>query len=85
MNRLTCQLDEGGIGVEEHWGTNFALPATAEKGFVNVLITLDMAGGHSSTPPDHTASTYPLTSLCWSYPNSRNSWLPISTHPKDRR
>jgi hypothetical protein len=85
MNGLTCQLDEGGIGVEEHWGTNFALPATAEKGFVNVLITLDMAGGHSSTPPDHTASMYPLGSLRCSYPNSRDSWLPISTRPKNRR
>lgn len=50
------QFDEGIAGIEEHFGTEFALPATAEKGYVDVQMTVDTAGGHSSTPPDHTAS-----------------------------
>jgi Gly-Xaa carboxypeptidase len=50
------QFDEGIAGVEKHFGTEFALPATAEKGYIDVSIIIDTAGGHSSTPPDHTAS-----------------------------
>lgn len=55
---LTDQFDEGIPGIEEHFGTEFALPATAEKGYLDVVLTIDMAGGHSSTPPDSTASTH---------------------------
>jgi len=51
-------LDEGGAIVEgmvpgiEH---PVALVGTEEKGFVNVELTADSTGGHSSMPPPHTA------------------------------
>ncbi|KIW15751.1 hypothetical protein PV08_05801 [Exophiala spinifera] len=48
-------FDEGIAGIEKRFGTDFALPATAEKGYVDVTINVSMPGGHSSTPPDHTA------------------------------
>ncbi|KAE8445136.1 hypothetical protein EG329_013738 [Mollisiaceae sp. DMI_Dod_QoI] len=51
-------LDEGTEGVQNRWGTNFALPASAEKGHVDISVTIDMAGGHSSTPPNHTTIGY---------------------------
>ncbi|PVH78384.1 Gly-Xaa carboxypeptidase [Cadophora sp. DSE1049] len=51
-------FDEGIPGIEEHFATEFALPATAEKGYLDVAVTIDTAGGHSSTPPDHTAIGY---------------------------
>ncbi|KAK6382227.1 Gly-Xaa carboxypeptidase [Exophiala oligosperma] len=48
-------FDEGIAGIEKRFGTDFALPATAEKGYVDVTIKVSVPGGHSSTPPDHTA------------------------------
>ncbi|KAF4621523.1 hypothetical protein G7Y89_g14552 [Cudoniella acicularis] len=51
-------LDEGIASIEEHFGTEFALPATAEKGYLDVCVTVDTQGGHSSTPPDHTSIGY---------------------------
>ena len=53
---VTFKFDEGIAGIEEHFGSEFAMPATAEKGYIDVSVTVDTAGGHSSTPPDHTAS-----------------------------
>jgi Gly-Xaa carboxypeptidase len=50
------QFDEGIAGIENRFGTDFALPATAEKGYIDVTVTVSVPGGHSSTPPDHTAS-----------------------------
>ena len=50
------QFDEGIAGIENRFGTDFALPATAEKGYIDVTVTVNVPGGHSSTPPDHTAS-----------------------------
>ncbi|SCU77860.1 LADA_0A02586g1_1 [Lachancea dasiensis] len=47
-------LDEGG-GVLEENGSYFALPMTAEKGYLDAEITLFTPGGHSSVPPDHTS------------------------------
>ncbi|KAH9206171.1 Gly-Xaa carboxypeptidase [Leptodontidium sp. 2 PMI_412] len=51
-------FDEGIPGIEKHFGTEFALPATAEKGYLDVVLTIDTTGGHSSTPPNHTAIGY---------------------------
>ncbi|KAK5198562.1 Gly-Xaa carboxypeptidase [Exophiala xenobiotica] len=48
-------FDEGIAGIENRFGTDFALPATAEKGYVDVTVQIGVPGGHSSTPPDHTA------------------------------
>ncbi|KAK4205129.1 putative carboxypeptidase [Triangularia verruculosa] len=47
-------VDEG-ASFEETWGTLFAKPGTAEKGYVDIKITVRMPGGHSSIPPDHTS------------------------------
>lgn len=58
MDVLTkLQFDEGIAGIENRFGTDFALPATAEKGYIDVTVTVSVPGGHSSTPPDHTASS----------------------------
>ncbi|KAK0742113.1 hypothetical protein B0T21DRAFT_399932 [Apiosordaria backusii] len=47
-------VDEG-AGFEEVWGTVFAKPGTAEKGYIDAKITVRMPGGHSSIPSDHTS------------------------------
>jgi len=47
-------LDEGGMGVSDLYGKPFAMPALGEKGYVDVRITVETAGGHSSVPPVHT-------------------------------
>ncbi|KIV81012.1 hypothetical protein PV11_08466 [Exophiala sideris] len=54
-NGIELIFDEGIAGIESRFGTDFALPATAEKGYVDVDVKLSVPGGHSSTPPDHTA------------------------------
>ncbi|KAI0388972.1 peptidase family M20/M25/M40 [Xylariaceae sp. FL0594] len=45
-------VDEG-RGLAESWGTLFALPGVAEKGYIDVEIVVRMPGGHSSIPPAH--------------------------------
>jgi Gly-Xaa carboxypeptidase len=47
-------VDEGS-GFEQAWGTLFAKPGTAEKGYTDVHITVRTPGGHSSVPRDHTS------------------------------
>lgn len=46
-------LDEGPIiaKFDNEW---FALPATTEKGYINIKVGLSTPGGHSSAPPKHT-------------------------------
>lgn len=48
-------LDEGGGGLQSLGDTLYALPAVYEKGYLDVWFDLDVIGGHSSTPPPHTA------------------------------
>lgn len=45
-------VDEGS-GLSKQWGTLFALPAVAEKGYIDVNVIVKMPGGHSSIPPKH--------------------------------
>ncbi|KAJ4405663.1 hypothetical protein N0V82_010285 [Gnomoniopsis sp. IMI 355080] len=45
-------VDEGS-GLANQWGTLFALPAVAEKGYIDVDVIVKMPGGHSSIPPKH--------------------------------
>lgn len=45
-------VDEGS-GIAEVWGTLFAMPAVAEKGYIDVDVIVRMPGGHSSVPPKH--------------------------------
>lgn len=47
-------VDEG-ANYEKSWGTLFFKPGTAEKGYIDVSITVRMPGGHSSVPSDHTS------------------------------
>lgn len=47
-------VDEGS-SFEQAWGTLFAKPGTAEKGYTDVHVTVRTPGGHSSVPPDHTS------------------------------
>jgi carboxypeptidase PM20D1 len=52
-------LDEGGAVIEGMVSGIDAPVATvgiAEKGFVNLRLTVDAPGGHSSQPPEHTAA-----------------------------
>lgn len=46
-------VDEGS-GVSEVLGQTFALPAVAEKGYLDVEVRVETKGGHSSVPPKHT-------------------------------
>ncbi len=41
-------------GFGETFGSIFAMPGIAEKGYVDVQVEVATAGGHSSIPPDHT-------------------------------
>ncbi|KAL1884074.1 hypothetical protein Daus18300_000183 [Diaporthe australafricana] len=45
-------VDEG-FGLTKQWGTVFALPGVAEKGYIDVDVIVRMPGGHSSIPPKH--------------------------------
>jgi Gly-Xaa carboxypeptidase len=46
-------VDEGDSS-ERLFGTAFALPGTAEKGYLDVEVSVGVKGGHSSVPPRHT-------------------------------
>ncbi|KAJ5613413.1 hypothetical protein N7510_006607 [Penicillium lagena] len=48
-------FDEGMASVEERHGREFALPATSEKGYLDVTMRVDTPGGLSQEPPDHTS------------------------------
>lgn len=50
-------VDEGS-GFSEIYGQIFATPGVAEKGYIDVTVTVTMPGGHSSIPPEHTVN-YP--------------------------
>ena len=45
-------VDEG-APITSIWGSAFATPGVAEKGYVDVEIIVRMPGGHSSIPPAH--------------------------------
>ncbi|KZS94463.1 carboxypeptidase S [Sistotremastrum niveocremeum HHB9708] len=47
-------VDEGN-GISEKYGALFAVPAVAEKGYINTKIEVKSPGGHSSIPPEHTS------------------------------
>ncbi|KAJ7767422.1 hypothetical protein DFH07DRAFT_808483 [Mycena maculata] len=46
-------IDEGG-GFVDSYGSVFAVPAVAEKGYLDVTVEVTSPGGHSSVPPTHT-------------------------------
>ncbi len=45
-------VDEGS-SITSAWGSTFAMPGVAEKGYIDVEIVVRMPGGHSSIPPPH--------------------------------
>ncbi|SCU96077.1 LAFA_0G04104g1_1 [Lachancea sp. 'fantastica'] len=53
-NGIYAVVDEGGGIVPIDKNVYVAAPITAEKGYVDVEITVHGVGGHSSVPPDHT-------------------------------
>ncbi|TRM68974.1 carboxypeptidase S [Schizophyllum amplum] len=53
-NSFALLVDEGGGYVEEY-GTTFATPSVAEKGYLDLRVEVKMPGGHSSVPPAHTS------------------------------
>ncbi|KAK1232132.1 hypothetical protein PQX77_004733 [Marasmius sp. AFHP31] len=53
-NSVAFIVDEGG-GFSEVYGTVFALPGVAEKGYLDTRVGVETAGGHSSVPPPHTS------------------------------
>jgi carboxypeptidase PM20D1 len=56
--QLEYVLDEGGNildGIIPDARAPVALIGIAEKGYVSLELTVEMPGGHASTPPDHTA------------------------------
>jgi Gly-Xaa carboxypeptidase len=64
-------VDEGS-GVSSQWGSVFAAPGVAEKGYIDVDIVIRSQGGHSSIPPPHTSigMASELVSLIESNPHS---------------
>ncbi|KAI5244989.1 putative vacuolar carboxypeptidase Cps1 [Aureobasidium subglaciale] len=52
-NSMEMVVDEGG-GMRTVDGVLYAVPAIAEKGFLDIVLTLNTPGGHSSGPPKHT-------------------------------
>lgn len=42
----------------ENFGTIFATPGIAEKGYLDVRVDVTSAGGHSSIPPKHTVRIF---------------------------
>lgn len=56
--KLECVLDEGGLVAEDELPgvkAPVAMIGTMEKGYLSVELAVEDPGGHSSTPPDHTA------------------------------
>ncbi|PFH51903.1 hypothetical protein AMATHDRAFT_74599 [Amanita thiersii Skay4041] len=47
-------IDEGS-GFAEQYGSVFATPGIAEKGYIDVKVEVSTSGGHSSVPPRHTS------------------------------
>ncbi|KAG8740081.1 hypothetical protein FRC10_004759 [Ceratobasidium sp. 414] len=53
-NSVSVLVDEGG-GIFNAGDVAVALPAVAEKGYLDVRIEVATPGGHSSVPPEHTS------------------------------
>lgn len=52
-NSMGMIVDEGG-GMLKVNDVMYAVPGIAEKGFLDIALTLSTPGGHSSAPPEHT-------------------------------
>lgn len=54
-NSLCAVMDEGGVSLMDVSGTTMAVVGTGEKGYLDLSISIQKKGGHSSIPQDHTA------------------------------
>ncbi|CAN3377146.1 carboxypeptidase S [Diutina rugosa] len=55
QNGIYAIIDEGnGVQTDPMSKMLVGVPATAEKGYADIHVSLTMPGGHSSQPPDHT-------------------------------
>ena len=52
-NSFALLLDEGGMGLTTMGNMVYARPGVAEKGYLDITLTLEVKGGHSSQPPSH--------------------------------
>ncbi|KAG0688583.1 hypothetical protein C6P40_000765 [Pichia californica] len=48
-------MDEGGVSLQNISNSTMAIVGTGEKGYIDVSISIQKKGGHSSVPQDHTA------------------------------
>ncbi|KAJ7155281.1 hypothetical protein C8R46DRAFT_438384 [Mycena filopes] len=55
LDSILLIVDEGGGILPNHHGRTWIAPSLGEKGSVNVKVTVNVPGGHSSIPPKHTA------------------------------
>ncbi|KAF2145539.1 uncharacterized protein K452DRAFT_220707 [Aplosporella prunicola CBS 121167] len=51
---IALLIDEGGMGLQTVGNYVYAQPGVGEKGKINIILTVDVAGGHSSMPPPNT-------------------------------
>ncbi|WRT67354.1 uncharacterized protein IL334_004325 [Kwoniella shivajii] len=50
---LLMVIDEGSGTLDDFYGAPFAIPGMGEKGYMDIVISVGTAGGHSSVPPVH--------------------------------
>ncbi|WVR05361.1 hypothetical protein IAU60_002375 [Kwoniella sp. DSM 27419] len=50
---LLMVIDEGSGADDDFYGAPFAVPGMGEKGYMDIVISVGTAGGHSSVPPEH--------------------------------
>ncbi|EOD51885.1 putative vacuolar carboxypeptidase protein [Neofusicoccum parvum UCRNP2] len=55
QDNIAMILDEGGMGLDILGDYVYAMPGVAEKGYLDIILTIDVDGGHSSRPPPHTS------------------------------
>lgn len=80
-NGIEVVLDEGNGVLDLGNGTFFAQPATSEKGYVDIEITLNTLGGHSSAPnhwPDKEMTGISLMSEINYFISETNSQLKLT-------
>ncbi|KAL0261081.1 hypothetical protein SLS55_004777 [Diplodia seriata] len=54
QDNIAMIIDEGGMGLDILGDYVYAMPGVAEKGYIDIILTIDVDGGHSSRPPPHT-------------------------------
>ncbi|GMM30767.1 Gly-Xaa carboxypeptidase [Martiniozyma asiatica (nom. inval.)] len=52
---LYAVMDEGGVSLTDSEGVTMAVVGTGEKGYMDLKVSIQKKGGHSSVPQDHTA------------------------------